>query len=608
MKKAEKSIIDGFIKYVKNTKVIPSTTDLSKTGIKKHNIKYYFGNYSNLIKFCKEKYPSIFKKVQKKAPEKKNEILEKVCDFVKENKKSPTGPDLRRLGISQSVWAYHFGTLVALKELCREKYPDVFKNIVDESLFTKKNYDKLKNEAKDYRRFVITSAVTGCKVHKRFLKSLLNYCKKKDAMLLVIPITDPAAKAGWNLDPLIGKAASAGLLSLAFSDLELNKSIFLSSIKMSSKQIDPTTGLDRIAKDRSFIYGSPKQRLKFIANSRANYPHAVMGTGAITLSNYESDRYMSKRTAYLATHDHKIGALIVEIKDKTIYHFRQIQAEPGTGNFIDLGNYYKPNSSREKLDAELIKLGDWHAGDTCPVTVKAWLELCKKVKPKYLILEDVFDGKSINHHEAKKVISQSIKANEKRRNLEEELKLVARDLKELVKLPKDKVVITYSNHDDFLLRWLESGEWVKDHENFAVATELARVTLQGEMPLQHGVEKYLDDKTKKKIRWLRQDESWQVNGIEQGAHGHLGSDGARGSLAGLEKAYGAGNFAHRHSPAILRDAWQAGTSTKLELGYNKGASSWLNASIVQYPNGGRQIINAINGRWRLREKDEKGKK
>ena len=595
--------------YLKKYKVFPKLTDLTKLdkNITKSYIRYYFVTGVNLKKEFASKYPKLYKQsleVKTEGDLAKDNLLKAVADFVDKYKRFPNNSELTvSSNMSYASVRHHFGTILNMKEKCRESHPNTFKNIVDETLFNKKNYEKLKDATKPFKRFVVTSAVTGCKVHKRFAQSVLNYCKKKNAMLLIIPITDPASKAGWTLDPFIGELVDKKLASVVFSDLELNSNIFISSIRMSSKQIDPTTGLDRIAKDRSFIYGSPKQRLKFIANETNSLPKAAMGTGAITLSDYDTEHYMSKRTAYLAQEDHKIGALIVETPSNKKYHFRQIQAEKQSGNFVDLGNYYKPNSKREKLDAELIKLGDWHTGDTCPVAKKAWSELVKKVKPNYIFMEDIFDGKCINHHEEKKLILQAQKAQVGKLNLESELKLVANELKELVKWPKKQVIITYSNHDDFLARWLNSGNWIKSFENVGIASELVKSMLEGKMPLQMGVEKYLDEATKKKLRWLKLDESFILNGIEQGVHGHKGPDGSRGSLQNLEKSYTACNVAHRHSPAILRDAWQAGTSTVLSLEYTSGASSWVNASIVQYPNGGRQIINSIKGVWRFREKD-----
>jgi hypothetical protein len=57
---------------------------------------------------------------------------------------------------------------------------------------------------------------------------------------------------------------------------------------------------------------------------------------------------------------------------------------------------------------------------------------------------------------------------------------------------------------------------------------------------------------------------------------------------------------HKHSPGIFRDAFVVGTSTVLNLDYAAGApSSWMNTHAVLYPNGKAQLINIIEGDFKL---------
>ena len=98
---------------------------------------------------------------------------------------------------------------------------------------------------------------------------------------------------------------------------------------------------------------------------------------------------------------------------------------------------------------------------------------------------------------------------------------------------------------------------------------------------------------------MKIDEDYKVAGIQLGVHGHLGANGSRGSLANMEKSYNKSVTGHSHSPAILRDAWVVGTSSRLRLDYNQGPSSWLNTFCLVYPNGQRQLINIIEGKYKL---------
>ena len=107
--------------------------------------------------------------------------------------------------------------------------------------------------------------------------------------------------------------------------------------------------------------------------------------------------------------------------------------------------------------------------------------------------------------------------------------------------------------------------------------------------------------TSKRVRFLVRDESYKISGIELGQHGDRGQNGARASLKGLEESYGACIVGHGHSPKMERSAWMVGTATHMNLGYNIGASSWLNTDALVYANGNRQIINYINGKYTTRK-------
>jgi hypothetical protein len=138
--------------------------------------------------------------------------------------------------------------------------------------------------------------------------------------------------------------------------------------------------------------------------------------------------------------------------------------------------------------------------------------------------------------------------------------------------------------------------YIKDPHNKKIALELALAMVNGLDPLKTGVEKYLG--ADKPVTWLKRDEDYKIARIELGSHGDLGSNGGTHSLRSMENAYGNSVSGHTHTPEILRGAWQVGTCSLLKLDYNVGPSSWVHSSCVVYPNGGRQLINVINGKWK----------
>jgi len=534
------------------------------------------------------------KKVVKRKPSKKATILSKYANTCNKLKRYPTMNEFYdESGITKDMVSHHYGSLGRLKVAARKKYPKKFKHILDDSIFNRKALNSLKSSIKGVKRFVITTAVTGCEVDKGFLSSINNYCKINDAKLLVLLASDPARphnKDGLIVDEAIPRD------SLVVNDVSLNSNIHLNTVKLSAKHIDPITSLDRIGhRDGGFIYASPKQRLRYVA-THDNHTHAVMTTGAITVPDYTTDMYMSRRTAVIAEHDHVMGAIIVEVVNNKMYHFRQVQADKD-GNFVDLGKQYFPDTVVDYAPAAFI-LGDWHTGQTDPVVADCWEQVCKTLKPNRVVVHDLADHSSINHHEDENCVLKARKAEQGELSLLDEANMIVRDINRLSSW-SDELVIVKSNHDEFLDRYLQRGDFPKDAINARFAAKIFLEYLDKKDPLKAACDIVGGIKKPDKVKWLERDENFSIARVYLGAHGDKGANGARGSINTMERAYGQCVFGHSHSPQILRGAWCVGTSTYLRLTYNTGASSWMNTSCLLYPNGSRQLINVIDGKWRL---------
>ena len=255
-------------------------------------------------------------------------------------------------GYSAEQIKKYYNSFSELERIAREDYPKYFKTIIDETKFNDEVFKDLREDISKYKRFVITTAVTGVEPHEDGLASLENYCKRNKAKLLILPCSDPARtkehKYNFSLSHKLPVSA------VVFRDVSLNSNVFLSTIKLSAKQINPLTGLKRLAKRGTGILASPKQMLEHVAlSNKKNLPRALMTTGAITKADYRTDMYMSERTAYIADADHKVGAVIVEIKDSKIFFYRRVEIDTKTGAFSDINKKYFPDGSIEKITAEI---------------------------------------------------------------------------------------------------------------------------------------------------------------------------------------------------------------------------------------------------------------
>lgn len=540
----------------------------------------------------------------------REEILEAYISYAKENNEQPKSADLADRGITRDAITRAFGSIANLDTAARDQDPDAFKDVHLGSLFSPKSFDALDEATRKHKRFVVTTAVTGCDVHDGFYASLQNYCNKNDAALLILVASDPSHNRDGGLVS-VPKHMRYGTIDkklagehIVVRDTALNSNLSISTLKTSAKMIDPLTGTDRLGqRNGSIIIASPKQRQRVVPISNHKLPHVIMSTGAITKSDYSTENYMSERLAYLADNDHQLGAIIVEVEDDELFHFRQVQADQD-GSFIDFASgeplQYMPKGTK-KVAAAAFVLGDWHSGETDPQVSEAWKEVASMVKPDYVVIHDGFNGLSINHHEDGDYIQKAVRAQNSQLSLEIELKVFAADLDVLSSMATKSVVVVKSNHDEFLERYLREARYVQDPNNHYVALKLALAMFEGFDPLQYAVEDMVGLQPESKVRWLKRSEDFKVARIQLGSHGDKGPNGAKGNLAAMEKAFGLSVTGHSHVPEILRGAWSVGTSSYLKLDYNQDSpSSWMNTSCIVYPNGQRQLVNVVLGKWRLK--------
>lgn len=522
---------------------------------------------------------------------KQREILIAYLRGAQKLKRHLSRSEMRDLGFSRDAIRASFSSLIKLKEEVKKVFPKEVEGLVDEQILNPEKSKQLRRDLKQFSRFVITTAVDGAPVHKGFLNSIKNYCKRNDAMLLVIP----AENTLKEMDPvLVGE-------HWILEDTDLNSNFRICTIKISPKAVQPTTSLQRIGqREGSMIVASPKQFLEFVAVGTDKYPHAVMSSGAITVPNYYSKNGEVRRVDYIANHDHVLGAVIVEVEDDSNYHFRQIQADE-SGHFFDLGLQYTEKTFK-KVPPQGMLWGDLHAGEVDQTAKKASIEMMLHTGVRRIFWGDAFSGISINHHEEDNHIKRAILAGEGKMSLEDEIRELVKEIDEITSHDQvDELVIVASNHHDFLSKhYLPKGKYVLEPQNYKIAHKLVSAMLDGKDPLQYACETLIGLAFPEKVKWLKRDEDIQIGGVQMGAHGDKGANGSKGSKRTIENAYGRAMHGHTHSPHIFRGVFCVGTNSLLRPGFNEGPSGWVHNNGFVYDNGMCQLVNIFNGRWRLK--------
>jgi hypothetical protein len=444
----------------------------------------------------------------------------------------------------------------------------------------------IKTPVSKQKRYILTAAVLGQSLNRPSFESVLNYHNQRDAELVILPTV------GNNKEDVEYAEELKDYIPHFAEEYTFNERIKALDLLIKPQQINPLTGIPRLGhKHSSIVVASPKQQMVVVPTTGTSHPHMLHSTGVIT----NPDTYRYSRQGVLARQDHVIGGLIIETDGPKMFHLRQFQMDKD-GSFCDLGFIYKRDKI-EPITATAFVLGDYHAGWHVETVVKSWMEICKIIKPKYVLIHDLFDGCSISHHHQHDIKAQ-IKRPAHLSTIERELQTVGQELIRWHKaFPDVQLVVVRSNHDEHLDRYLKEGRYVDDRMNHRLALDLACYYLDGYNPIEVWLSKNMGINW---VKWLKRNDSFKQHGIELGCHGDKGNNGTRGSAQSAEISFGKSIRGHEHTPGILRETMTVGTTADLHPDFTMGSpSSWLNTSAILYPTGQRTLITCIHGRTAL---------
>lgn len=448
------------------------------------------------------------------------------------------------------------------------------------------------SETEEYEPVKSGSVAT---VHENLIKGFDRYCKMNDAELIILKM------AGKNIRESVMHESLAGREELFFGNRALNSNIKIADMIVPPQNVDPSTGRLRFAqRDTTLVYAHSKQRLRAVPASNSKLPKLLITTGALTTPNYNRLNHKGD----VAYRDHTYGGVVVEVIDDKCYNIRFLRARKD-GQFVDMGLQYNGNSKPIKCKARALVLGDIHSGDEDPDTKHANLEMIEFFQPEKLMLHDLFDGHSINPHESGKMISRITQFEFGRLSLENELRDCRETLCEYAeRMGKREVYVVASNHNYFLNRYLQDGDFMKEPWNAKIALELARKMCESEDedPVEEGIR--LMGSIPKNVKFLKLRDDLKVEGYQLASHGHKGLSGAKGGNApAREIAHGKSITGHTHAPEVFRNTYIVGTSSKLDLNYTAGeANSWMPANAVLYESGTVQLLPIVRGKWKARDK------
>lgn len=427
----------------------------------------------------------------------------------------------------------------------------------------------------DKNKIVITHAFDGSTINEDCYQTLLNYCKEEKAELFVL-----WGKSATK-NSIFGKKDYDRLIDRLCTELILEKdsSYKIYDTLIGPTQVNPLTNIEKLCSgNTNIILGSSKQYMKTLPYKRLDDPHFVYTTG--TISNFE---YGEKTNDKLNQKYHTFGGLVLEYNEiKKTYDTRNLMYM--NGKIYDLDKWYSNKKSGKVKSTKAIILGDLHFPAEDKTAIKKSKEMIKVLNPEKVVLHDVGDFLSINHHNEHQYLSRQIFANKDTYSLREELDQIFSRLKDLTKdFKKTSFYIASSNHDDFIKKWLDEGEYPKDRVNSQIGNELYLHYLKGGNVFDLA---NCDNVVKSK-----RDDTLDVCGYQLLEHGDSGINGARGNTTAYTKLFDKAIVGHTHSPEIYQSTIHVGTLSKLEMVYNdKGGTTWAHANAVIYENGAFQLL------------------
>ncbi len=452
--------------------------------------------------------------------------------------------------------------------------------------------------------FFVSSAVANCTANPGFLAAVERWREERNGKIVLNPIRykNPTRRGDIDRNEQWDSDLRPYLL-----DSEVRPHEFLSIMptKMAATTSNPLPArLDGRTKARSAIFGHPQLAMRTVPTPQNRLPKILYSSGAITMKDDPmalGHNYSDTLAGDMGNFHHSYAGVIAEVRGEN-FHLREVVWD-GRG-FVDCERYYTADGIEDAPPALALAMGDIHCGLEDEDVMEATFGtngIYSTIRPQAILVHDVFDGRTVNPHEALNRLTAAVRAHRGQNKLADELKYTGQWLNAL---PKDtRRMVVRSNHDEFLMRWLQKGEKGVESHNVRLYHELCAAMI-GEaeahpngkfpIPLELALRPYLDEG----IEFLDYDDSYRPGGVELAMHGHLGPNGAQGGIRALSRIGTRFVTGHTHSPSIWQGGYQAGHSSQDRHGYNVGPSGWFKAHVQVCFNGYRQMFFIIGREFR----------
>lgn len=439
--------------------------------------------------------------------------------------------------------------------------------------------------------YVVTSATDGFPINQRFLSALKNYCKVNGSKLTILPVNNKGPFNDFNYDDEVKEFLVSDNIYLG------DDTVIMGSTRLGTTLESPLHGMNPFSKGRTIVFGHPQIQMRTLPRKNEKYPPIMTTTGSVSIPKYDENK-----TAQKANFNHSFSALFISgSAPRQIRHLNY----DGVG-FYDLDSYYTESVVQVKSKIEAIVTGDEHVMFHDKEVFAATYGpggIVETLKPDYIVRHDVLDCYSISHHHKGNVFVRYGKRHAEIDSIESELNKTLDFIEDTTPNGCESIVVP-SNHNSHLFRWLNEADPKLDLINAKIYHKLMYMMLDN-VTVKDNIPKYPDPfelysrgRSSKKVKFLKTDDVFFVHEIDLNNHGDLGVNGTKGTRFQYKDLPNKSVIGHSHSPGIEKGSYQVGTSSNLRLDYNSGLSSWHHCHCLIYPNGKRQLIFIVDGKWK----------
>lgn len=458
--------------------------------------------------------------------------------------------------------------------------------------------------------------------HEGFLRAIETFVKNRKAQPHIL-LMRPHLKALQH-NPAVYDRVLQNYRSWWATQLQLGRYIKAVDLHINPQQINPLTGLQTLGRGNGFLFkdqdrsgdlgaelrgqmrssivvAHTKQMLETVPTAFNALPRVIASTGVCN-----KPQYLSNTVGVKAEDNHVLGGLVVELKGSKFF-LRQVQADPITGEFVDLGKRYHPDGRVTEERAEWISVCDAHFGMHRESAFKAILDMIEYFQPLRTFWNDFLTCFSVSPFMGTRQGFDAANLPKRFRSLGLEFSY-GRQIKQQIQERLDPIdteaFMVWSNHHKWVKSYINAGKYTQHPQNRNLCVQLEVLMQLGYDPFQVLLEcepnHYLDiikNGLDSKWTYFEPGEDYYVDGIHLSNHGHAGI-GRRGSIQDAIIAFGKSVVNHFHRPGIYGQTYVNGT-LEGKSGYVEDQPlSWIPASTVGYTGGMRQLIFTIDGEFR----------